>query len=162
MPVKVQSFKCEVVKAKDLPDVRFAATLIRGGFWQDKVNLLRGDLDAVLKINGDDSSSMMQLKKQAQKAGVTLLFARHGAHIFVRAFVPTEALNSLVLLLREPRTLNELRGKNLELNLEPELQTLIGHGHALHRAGKYQLTDRGQEELADRAPAERRAKLATA
>lgn len=26
-------------------------------------------------------------------------------------------------------------------------------GHAHHRAGKYQLTDRGQEELADRVPA---------
>lgn len=153
MAPKAKSFKCEVVKAKDLPEVRFAATLGRGGYWSDRVNLLRGDPEAVLKINAGDQSSLTQLRTQAKKDGLTLLFARSGDHVFIRAFIPSEALNRLVLLLREPRTINELRRSKLELNLEGELQALIAHGHAQHRAGKYQLTDRGQEELADRVPA---------
>jgi hypothetical protein len=153
MAAKAKSFKCEVVKAKDLPEVRFAATLGRGGFWANKINLLRGDQDAILKIQADDQSSLTQLRTQAKKDGLTLLFARHEDYVFVRAFVPSEAVNRLVLLLREPRTMNELRGAKLELNIETEVQSLIAHGHAQHRAGKYQLTDRGQEELADRVPA---------
>lgn len=153
MPAKAKSFKCEVVKVKDVPNVRFAATLGRGGFWAQKINVLRGDPEAALKIQADDQSSLTQLRTQAKKDGLTLLFARDGDYVFVRAFVPSEALNRLVLLLREPRTMNELRTSKLELNLETEVQALIAHGHAQHRAGKYQLTDRGQEELADRVPA---------
>ena len=150
MAPKAKSFKCEVVKARDLPEVRFAATLGRGGFWQDKINLLRGDPDAVLKINADDQSSLTQLRTKAKASGLTLLFARSDNFVYVRAFVPSEAQTRLVLLLREPRTINELRGAKLELNVESEVQTLIGRGHAQHRGGKYQLTDRGLEELAAR------------
>ncbi len=158
MPAKVKNFKCEVVKAKDVPDVlRFAATLGRGGFWAQKINVLRGDPDAVLRIVADDQSSLTQLRTQAKKDGLTLLFARSGDDVYVRAFIPSEAINRLVLLLREPRTLNELRAAKLELNIEPELQTLIAHGHAQTRGGKYHLTDRGQEELAARIPATRAA-----
>lgn len=150
MPAKAKTFKCDVVKAKDVADLRFSTSLARGGFWESKINLLRGDPDAILKINADDQSSLTQLRTKAKKLGLTLLFARNGEHVFVRAWVPSEDQTRLALLLREPRTLLELRNAKLELNVEQEAQRLIAQGHALHRAGKYQLTEKGLDELVAR------------
>jgi hypothetical protein len=148
---KLKAFKCEVVKKREFPDLQFNASLGKRGYWEQQVNLLRGDPDAMLKVRGDDPSSIMQLRKQAKDKGLSLLFAREGEFVFVCAYIPSEAQTRLVLLLREPRTVNEIRAKGLETDVESELQRMAQRGHATFKNGKWQLTEKGTLELVQRA-----------
>ena len=148
MKPKAAKFKCEPIKRSQYPDLVFNATLGRRGYWEEQINLLRGDPDVMLKLVGEDVSSVMQLRQRAKKAGVTLLFAREGDFVFVRAWLPSEDQSRLVLLLREARTVNELKSKGLEMNLEAELQSMASHGHAEYKGGKWKLTPKGTAEMA--------------
>jgi hypothetical protein len=148
---KAKAFKCEAVKRSTRPNLIFAATLSRRGYWEEQVNLLRGDPDMMLKILASDPSSLMQLKNRAKKAGLALLFAREEEYLYIRAYIPSEEQTRLVLLLREPRTVNELRAKGLTMNLEAELHTMAQRGHAVFKKEKWQLTDSGKTALVERA-----------
>ena len=133
-----------------MPGLVFSASLSRQGYWTQQVNALRGDPDSMLKILASDASSLTQLRTRAKELKIVLLFARSGEHVYVRAYLPSEEQTRLVLWLREPRTLNELRSKGFEFNLEAELQTLASHGHAEFTRDKWKLTEKGKKELVER------------
>lgn len=143
MKERKPSFKCEPVKIASVPGLKFEPTIGRRAFWVDQINLLRGDPDLMLKILASDKSSITQLQVKAKKENVRLLWAQKDDFLFVRAWVPSEAQARLTLLLREPRTVNELKARGLELNLEAELEALAKRGMCAYKAGKWQLTSVG-------------------
>lgn len=144
---KSKSFKCELVKRGSVQGLAFAPTLGRRGYWEEQINLLRGDPDGMLRLNADDTSSLMQLRKRAKDAKLQLLFARDGEYLYVRAHIPSEEQHRLILLLREPRTVNELKARGIEVNLEAELQALATKGWAEFKGGKWRLTPKGEGDL---------------
>lgn len=146
-PVTIKKFKCEPVKISTVSDLVFASTLNRRGYWEEQINLLRGNPDTMLRIMADDASSLTQIRTRAKRSGLALLFARKDEFVFVRAWLPSEDQTRLVLLLREERTVNDLRGKGLTMNVEAELQALAAHGHAEFKGGKWRLTNKGKTEL---------------
>ena len=151
---KQKQFAATFVSKSALPaHVRFATSLSRQGYWEQQANTLRGDPDKCLKLRRGDASSLMQIRAKAKKTNLILLFAEDGDFVYVSAFLPDENQSRLYLLLREPRTLDELRAKRIELNVEQELQRLLARGHAEFRKSKWQLTAKGISDLIERTGA---------
>jgi hypothetical protein len=134
----------EFVSPADLPsNIVFGRNLMGGrGVWQDRFNSLQASPDNVLRLSANDQSGITQI-----------LWAKAGDFVYVKAFMPSEAQRALILLLREPRSLNELHARKLEVNVEFELQRLAQYGHAEFRASKWQLTEAGIADLIVRNPA---------
>ena len=103
--------------------------------------------ELLMKIGQDDASALMQLRKHAKACGLLLMFAKADGFLFVKGFIPSEEQQRLYLLLREPRTVDELKTKGLQMGLVGELQELQNRGHAQIHRGKWQLTEAGSAAL---------------
>lgn len=150
---KATTFKCEVVKLKDHRHLSFSSSLLRGGYWAERLNELLSEPDNLLKLAEGDQSSLTQIRTVAKKRGVPLLFSKATGFVFIRAWVPSEDQSRMILLLRELRTVDEIRAAKVELNVEQELVTMSSRGHVVKRGNKWQLTDKGTEDLLKRASA---------
>jgi hypothetical protein len=142
-----KTFKCDMVALKSVDNLTFSASIGRGGFWAEKVTALRNDMESMLKLRFDDKSSLLQLRQQAKKIGVSLLFARGGDFLYVRVWMPDESQKRLIILLREERTVPELKNKGLEVDLISQLERFAAAGHAQVKNGKWKLTQKGHDEL---------------
>lgn len=147
--MKQTAFKAEIVKARDVPNLKFSTSLLRSGFWNEKITALYADPDSLLKLLAEDGYSLNQIRQAAKKANVELRFAREDKFVYVRAFVASADQASLYLLLREPRTVDALRGRNLQLDVEGELSRLAAAGRAAkdHAKNTWKLTSKGIADL---------------
>ena len=144
--------KLKLMKAKDVPPtVVFTRSLMRPSPYVAKLQELSATPDAVLVI-GDNAGQLVSLRKAAEKLGFDLSYARNNGDVLVRIVTMSESQNRLLLLLREPRTLNELRAADLELNIESELKDLAESDHAsLDKQGRWKLTPAGMDRLKARS-----------
>lgn len=146
--MKAVTFKCEHVAP---PNLAFSAPLMRSGYWTDQLSFLQTNPDQALKILSSDLSSLTQLRTKARKIGLNLLFARDATYTYIKIRQHSSNQKRLHQLLREPRTVDELSTKNLELNLKKELETLEA-AKLVSQSPKggvvrWTLTDNGTEEL---------------
>ncbi len=139
--------RSEMVSISAVSNLHFQESLQRQGYWVEQINRLIANPDKMLKIHADDSSSLQQIRNKAADRKVKLLFARQADFIYVRIWMPSEEQQRLVLLLREPRTVNEIKAKGLEVNVESELKYMSERAQAEFKNGKWQLTKRGADEL---------------
>jgi hypothetical protein len=142
---KVDKFKCELVAAAQYQKLSFAPSLSKLGFWRERMAELAAAPDKFLKLRGDDTSSVQQAKHRAKDLGLKLLFAREGEFVFIKAVKVEGDQKRLLLLLREPRTVNDLKAKTLELDIDAELKALKVEGVAELNAklGTWKLTEKG-------------------
>jgi hypothetical protein len=140
--------KLAIVKVKDLPSTTvFQRSLLRASVYTEALLQLSATQDAALRI-ADNPGQIIQVKKAAEKLGFTLLFARVERDIVVKIVHRSDSQRRLLLLLREPRTINELRGSNLELDLDGELKDLSRDGAArLDNKGRWALTESGMTHI---------------
>jgi hypothetical protein len=144
---KTRSFVCELLPPTQASKLIFQDSINKGrGFWFDKLVEMRNAPGSALKLLASDKSSLSQVKTKAKALGMRLLYAADGEFVCVKLVELAGDLERLMLLLREPRGLNELRGQTppLELDLTHELQRLGRRGQAVEKAGKWQLTAEGQ------------------
>jgi len=141
--------KLKIVKTKELPSTLvFTRTLYRPSPYVQKLQELSATPDAVLAI-GDTTTQIMSVRKAAEKLGFDLLFSRNNGDVLVKIVSLSESQRRLLLLLREPRTLNDLRGASLELDIATELKDLAEAGTAsLDKQGRWKLTPEGVARLA--------------
>jgi len=104
-----------------------------------------------IEVADEDKYMLHQLKKAAEKLKVRLVYGRSGDSILVKPIQPSDQEKRLILLLREPRTLNDLAGAKLELHLTDTLQRMASHGTAQEIRGKWVLTEKGMDLLPSRA-----------
>jgi hypothetical protein len=88
-----------------------------------------------------------QLKKTAAKLNVKLVYALDGDFLYIKPIAVDGDLKRLLLLLREPRTVNELMAKKLELHLQNSLSKLAADGLAHLYKEKWVLTEKGLNTL---------------
>ena len=140
--------KLKIVKSKEVPStVVFSRSLLRPSPYVAKLQELSATPDSVLVI-GDTAGQIISVRKAAEKLGMDLAFARSNGDVLIRIVTMSESQHRLLLLLREARTLNELRTAELELNIEQELKDLASQSYAaLDRTGKWKLTDEGLAKL---------------
>ena len=140
--------KLKIVKSKEVPStVVFSRSLLRPSPYVAKLQELSATPDAVLVI-GDSAGQIISVRKAAEKLGLDLAFARSNGDVLVRIMTLSESQHRLFLLLREARTLNELKASDLELNVEQELKDLAAQSYAsLDRQGKWKLTEEGLARL---------------
>lgn len=101
------------------------------------------DADSVIEILEADKYLGNQLKAAAKKLKLKLVYASKENKLYIKPLVLSTEVSRLVMYLREKRSLNELRGFKLEIDLESELKKLAKAGHAHAVADKWVLTDRG-------------------
>jgi hypothetical protein len=102
---------------------------------------------AAVKISSKDQYLRSQLQQAAKKLNVRLVYALDGDFLYVKPLAIEGEKKRLVLLLRESRSLNELKGKNLELHLENTLAELAKEGLAHLHKEKWVLTAKGLDTL---------------
>lgn len=148
MPRTSTVTKLKIIRSKEVPSsVVFSRSLLRPSPYIAKLQELSATPDATLVI-GDSAGQIISLRKAAEKLGMDLAFARNSGDVLVRIITLSESQHRLLLLLREARTLNELKASDLELNVEQELKDLAAQSHAsLDRQGKWKLTEEGLSRL---------------
>lgn len=104
--------------------------------------------DAAIRVMADDHYMRHQLRAQAKKMKLRLVFAIEGEYLWVRPLLVEGEQKRLLLWLREPRTLNELHAKGLELDIDSELQRLVRAGLVVLQKGQYHLTGEGMKLVA--------------
>lgn len=136
---------------KPPPDVIWQEDLFR----RDSVyaNKLQEALNSnqTIEIADEDKYLLHQLKKAADKLKIRLLYGRSGDSLLVKPVQPSDQEKRLILLLREPRTLNDLASAKLELHLTDTLQRMASHGTAHELKGKWVLTEKGMDLLPSRS-----------
>lgn len=100
-----------------------------------------------VQIMKDDAYMKHQFKKTAKNLGVKLVYALDGDFLYIKPIALDGDLKRLMLLLREPRTLNELMAENLELHLQDTLSKLAADGLAHLHKEKWVLTAKGLDTL---------------
>ena len=100
-----------------------------------------------VQIVSGDAYMKQQLKNAAKKLNLRLVYALEGEHLLVKPIAVEGEEQRLLLLLREPRTENELAGKKLELHLKDTLKKLAANGLAHIHKEKWVLTERGMDAL---------------
>jgi hypothetical protein len=100
-----------------------------------------------VQIMSGDAYMKQQLKKAAEKLSLKLVYALEGEYLYVKPLVVEGEQKRLMLLLREPRTENELMAKKLELHLPNTLKKLAADGLAHLHKEKWVLTERGMDVL---------------
>ena len=101
----------------------------------------------VVQIMSGDAYMKFQLKNAAKKLDLRLVYALEGEYLYVKPIAVAGEEQRLLLLLREPRTENELMGKKLELNLKDTLKKLAANGLAHIHKEKWVLTEKGMDAL---------------
>lgn len=142
-----KAFKCEILAPEKIPAVTFSRTFNRMAFWDRKLDDLIASDGGALALAETDSSSITQIRTKAKKRGLQLLVARSNGHVYVKLFMPSEDQRRLVLWLREPRTVDDLKARRLELDVTSELARMEVAGQAAKRNGKWQLTKEGEAQL---------------
>lgn len=125
-----------------------AGSRTRKSFYKDKL------IDAAQKeqficILKEDTYLLSQFKVKAKKLKLQLAFAEHGDNLYIKVMLLEGEMKKLFLWLREFRTFNELKGKNLELDLQNSLDESIKKGIVVYQRDKlaYRLTDEGVQML---------------
>lgn len=103
---------------------------------------------SAIKINVADSYLKNQIRATAKKLKFRLVYALEGDFLYMKPLKIEGEQERLILLLREPRTLDELKGKNLELHLANSLGDLAKNGLAHLNKGKWVLTEKGFDQVA--------------
>lgn len=101
--------------------------------------------DHVIQVAEGDTYMLQQLRAAAKKIPLRLVFAKDNGCVFVKPIRQSGEEDRLVALLREPRTVDELRAKRLELDIEGALQRLARGGFAHIFKGKWVLTESGMD-----------------
>ncbi len=100
-----------------------------------------------VQIMQDDGYMRTQLKIAAKKLNLKLVYALDDGFLYVKPLAVDGEQKRLLLLLREPRSENELMGKKLELHLKNTLTQLAADGLAHVHKEKWVLTERGMDAL---------------
>ena len=100
-----------------------------------------------VQIMAADAYMKHQLKTTAKKLNLKLVYALEGDFLYVKPIATDGDMKRLLLLLREPRTENELLGKKLELHLKNSLSKLASDGLAHFYKERWVLTERGMDAL---------------
>ncbi len=138
--------KLEVVKPS--ADLHFSESVGQRGISVYVKTLSEAlNTSGAVKIMSADAYMKHQLKKAAEKLNLKLVYALEGEFLYVKPLVVEGEQKRLMLLLREPRTENELMGKKLELNLPNTLKKLAADGLAHINRDKWVLTERGMDAL---------------
>src|SRR5271155_739340 len=121
--------KLEVVKAPS--DLHFSDSLGKRGI-SIYVEKLSEALNSggVVQIAKDDTYMRTQLKNSAKKLGLRLVYALAEDFVYVKPIAVDGDRKRLLLLLREKRTLNELRAATLQLDLNSTLAEFRKQGIA--------------------------------
>jgi hypothetical protein len=101
----------------------------------------------VVQIMAGDAYMKHQLKKSAEMLNLKLVYALDGECLYVKPLAVDGDLKRLMLLLREPRSENELMSKKLELHLKNTLAKLAADGLAHFHKEKWVLTEKGLDAL---------------
>jgi hypothetical protein len=93
-----------------------------------------------------------QYRSFAVKAGIRLLFAHQGDQLLIKPMPATEDEKRLMLMLRSPRTYNEIESwkvrERVEISLKPTLERLREAGLvSMTNDGKWGCTALGQDEV---------------
>lgn len=147
---KTRKFVCEIVKVDSLKGLTFSRSLMRSGFWTDKLRELAAIDGGVLKLARADVSSLTQIRAKAKAMNIELSFASDGDFVYIRLVHMSDEQAKLLLFVREARTINEIRAKGYQLNAEKELQAFASCGWVVLHAGKWTLTDQGREKTSER------------
>jgi hypothetical protein len=110
------------------------------------VQALQGNM--AVTILSANKYMLQQFKNAAKKLKLRLVFAVDGDNLHIKPMRLEGEGKRLLLLLREPRTLSELKSKGLECDLDTELKIALGRG-VVKEAGKgrYQCTEAGLKLL---------------
>lgn len=100
-----------------------------------------------VQIMASDAYMKYQLKAAAKKLALKLVYALDGEFLYVKPIAVDGDIKRLLLLLREPRTENELMAKKLELHLKNSLSKLAADGLAHFHKEKWVLTEKGMGAL---------------
>lgn len=143
-----------VVSADSLGDLHFAP-LVRGSRTSVYFTKLMDAVNAngaiaVPKANADYLLS--QYRKFATKASLRLLFAERGDTLLIKPMAATEEEKRLMLMLRTPRTLNEIESwkvqQRVEIAVVPTLNRLRDSGLVSTTTdGKWGCTATGREQV---------------
>jgi len=148
-----------MAKAKRPDKIKFdlckpPATVIFGSLDNRRKSIYRDKLfaalqaNSVIRIMADDAYMLMMFRTAAKKAGLKLVGGQEGEYLYLKPLETPEAMKSLLLLLREPRSPEELRAKKLELDLNGTLAQLRGEGVVHVVREKWVLTEKGMDLLA--------------
>jgi hypothetical protein len=147
VPKRPDKTKLEVVKPP--AGITFVDALVRGG----RVSVYQQRITEALSTSGcvqivvKDNYALMQLRKAAKALKVKLVYAISGEAMYIKPIAIEGEKQRLILLLRESRTLNYLRGKKLELHLENTLAELAKDGLAMVKGDEWRLTLKGMDLL---------------
>jgi hypothetical protein len=97
----------------------------------------------VVQISKGDTYMRSQLRMAAKKLKAKLVWAEQGEYEYAKPKVVEGDHKSMMLFLREPRSLSELEAKKYELHLPNTLGDLARDGLVQCRKEKWQLTDKG-------------------
>lgn len=100
-----------------------------------------------IKILIVDKYMLMQFRNAAKKLNIRLVFGTQGEDLYIKPVETSVEEKRLLLVLREPRTENELASKNFELHLKNSLSKLASEGVAHLFKGKWVLTEKGLDQL---------------
>lgn len=146
MPKRPDKIKFDVVKPP--ANMFFAEGLGRKGSIYVGKLVEALNTDSVVQILSSDSYMLQQLRMAGKKLGVRLLYGESGDHLFVKPISQTADQKRLMLLLREPRTVNELMAAKLELHLINTLKEFASQGLAHIYKDKWVLTEQGLDAVA--------------
>ena len=102
---------------------------------------------AGLSEKATSSRRAAQFQTAAKKLKVKLVYATDNGHLWIKPIAIEGALKSLMLWLREPRTLVELEAKKFELHLLNSLDGLKKDGLAHLAKNGWVLTEKGMDAL---------------
>lgn len=105
-----------------------------------------------IEITDGDSYALIQFKVTAKKLKLRLLYAKSEGSLYIKAVRIEGEVHRLFLLLREPRSVAELEGKKLELDLRTTLSEQTNTGLVKAVVGKdkterYVLTEAGLKAM---------------
>ena len=143
-----RSTKVKLEVVKPAAHLHFSDTIGQRGIsiYMQKLSEAMNTGGAV-QIMKDDAYMRHQLKKTAAKLNVKLVYALDGDFLYIKPIAVDGDLKRLLLLLREPRTVNELMAKKLELHLQNSLSKLAADGLAHLYKEKWVLTEKGLHTL---------------
>lgn len=146
MKASTRTSKLQFLEPREVSShIVFRRNSARHSVFADALNRIAAKPGSALKIG---TNLLQSVKNAAKKLGVDLVFGEDGADILVRIVILSESQRRLFLLLREPRTIDELKTKKLELSVEDELGRLSSQGLVkLDKRGNWQLTASGVERI---------------
>jgi hypothetical protein len=104
-----------------------------------------------VQIDAEDAYMKHQLRGAAKKLGLRLVYALADGFLYVKPLVIEGDRKRLLLLLREPRTMNELHAAKFELHLPNTLTELekqgLAHVRVKGNVEKWTLTEKGMDAL---------------